>query len=120
MRLKMCRTPALLPVALSGPLYPYIKPFAESLLERGYSAATAKHKIQLLRKLDHWLDRRRIGIEQLGEDTTESFLRYVRCRGRNQHADPSTVRYLLIYLREAGVIPSPVVKQDVKIGYQSQ
>jgi integrase/recombinase XerD len=120
MRLKTCRTPAVLPVAPGGPLYPYIEPFAESLLERGYSAATAKHKIQLLRKLDQWLDRRRIGIEQLGEDTTESFLGYIRGRGRNQHADPSTVRYLLGDLREAGVIPSPVVKHDVSPIYRTQ
>src|SRR5436309_13750287 len=117
MRLKTCRTPAVLPVAPGGPLGPYIKPFAESLLERGYSAATADHKILLLRKLDRWLDRRRICIEQLSEDATESFLRYVRGRGRNQIGDPSTLRYLLGYLREEGVIPSPVARHDVSPVY---
>lgn len=97
----------------AGPLNLYIVGFRESLAEHGYKSVALYQKTRLLVEFDEWLAHHRIGIENLDEKQAQKFLHYRRIQYHDRRSgDPTTLRVFFSYLREASVIPYPVVKPD--------
>jgi len=99
----------LLPV---GPLHPHIAGLAESFTGQGYSSYSTDVKIRLLRNLDRWCMKHRIGIDDLDETQIQKFLHFRRIRGHARNGDPSTLWSLLKYLREENLTPPAVETTD--------
>ena len=88
-----------------GPLGSHIDAFAQHLSERGYAAWTAQEKIRMVAGLSRWLQRRKLGVEDLDEHVVSQFLRYGRRKGLSQHGASPALRDLLGHLRDGGIIP---------------
>lgn len=96
----------------AAPLGSYVDSFAARLTERGYAKFSIKYRIRLVAVLSRWMQRRRIGIGELDEQTTVKFLKYLRRKRRIQRGDMPTLRMLLEYLRELDAIPTPAPGVD--------
>jgi len=96
----------------AGPLGGHIEAFAQELSDRGYAAWTAKYAMRLFAALSTWLEQEGFAVADLDEQATATFLQH-RYRRRRQHReDRAALDLLLGYLREKGVIPPAVERQD--------
>ena len=91
----------------AGPLGAYVEGFGALLDARGYARATEKEQLQFVAEFGRWLDRRRLGIDDVDERRGTEFVRARRRRGRVGRGDGTTLRALLEHLRQLGVIPAP-------------
>lgn len=89
-----------------GPLCSYIAGYAVRLSEEGYATATAREHIRLIAALSDWLDRRRLGADDVSEQTIARFLKYRRRRGQVRRGDAAALRAFLTMMREAGATPA--------------
>lgn len=105
-------TPWALEHLHKGTLGPHIDGFAALLSEQGYTEHTARSKLRLAAYLSCWLHRQRLGLSDLDERQVEKFLEYRRRHGFVHRGNAATLLHLIRYLREAGVIPVPVVQMD--------
>src|ERR1700726_604917 len=67
--------PSIIRRLRQGPLGPYIDEYASRLAQQGISRITARRTLSLIANLSRWLGRKRLGVDQLDE---ESLARY-RC-----------------------------------------
>ena len=82
-----------------GPLGSHIDSFAQLLMEQGYKASTAKHKIRIVADVRRWLDQQGLRVNDLDESTLNEFLLYKRRRGSIFSIEPPTLQALLKHLR---------------------
>ena len=83
-----------------GPLGPYIDEYASRLVEQGVSRITARRTLSLIANLSRWLGHKRLGVDQLDE---ESLTRYRCSRARTRplgFGDPVALRRFLGWMRE--------------------
>jgi site-specific recombinase XerD len=88
-----------------GPLGPYIGPYAAELLSEGYARFSSCVKIRLVGAFSQWLSRKNVAVNKVIDQHTTDFMRYYnRRRHRHGLGDPTTLKRLLKFLREQGVI----------------
>lgn len=78
------------------------------LAARGYSPSAVMHRRWLFDHLNRWLVLEGLGADELTAERTERFLRARRVAGYVTWVSPRSVALPLEYLREVGVVPSPV------------
>lgn len=98
----------------TGPLSPHLKAFVSSLIERRYSVISLRTKTWHAVAFDDWLARQHIDLSELADSHIELF--HCRsyqprrdCRSEPRCHEVAELRFLLRYLREHGLCPSPVV-----------
>jgi site-specific recombinase XerD len=91
-----------------GPLGTHLNGFAEALFEQGYAATTTKQKLLLISEMSHWLQRRRLTVEDVSDSKVETFGRYRKRKACLRRGDILTLRQFLNFLRQAGLIPTLV------------
>lgn len=91
-----------------GPLGPYLDDFAALLSVEGYARSTTRWKIELVADLSRWLDRRKLGLEELDDTVAGKFLKHRRRKGKSlSQGDGVTMQMLLGHLRNVGAICAP-------------
>jgi site-specific recombinase XerD len=98
----------------AGLLGDHLDGFAASLLEQGYSRSTVRVKIQFVGKFNQWLGTRRVTLKKLDEQVISAFMRDPPTTRRPRDGDMTTLRDLLQYLRDAGVIQPAAVGDDTR------
>jgi len=97
----------------TGPLGPYIDPFAQHLAQQGYARASIYDKLRLVAKLSGWMACLPLDLAELDEQQVAAFLQDLHQRRRRaRRGDVSTLRTLLEQLRNLGVIPTPLTVSD--------
>jgi site-specific recombinase XerD len=95
-----------------GPLGPYMDSFAALLFEQGFARETGQHQLRLIGALSLWLERLVLGVEDLDEQRIGEFLKQL-AQQRVWIRHTQAVLFLLLgHLREAGILPMPVVEVD--------
>lgn len=95
----------------TGPLGGYIDRFAAWLQERQYARQAARHMIRVVADLSLWLQRRRLGVESLNEQTVAKFFHRRRRYDPTRRGDRAAVRALLDLLRDRNPTPRPPRKE---------
>lgn len=90
-----------------GPLGVYIDEYAARLAGEGYRRSTAWRSLRLVGDFSRWLERRHLGVGDVGERVAASFLEERAGNRRPQTSDRPTLNKLLTVLRETGVIAPP-------------
>lgn len=93
-------------VRVTGPLEPFAEGFRAELVERGYTAWSAKHQLHLVAHLSRWLTSEGLEVGQLVPERTEQFLAARRAAGYTSHLTPRGLSPLLSYLRGLGMVPN--------------
>jgi site-specific recombinase XerD len=96
----------------AGPLGSYVDAFTARLSEQGYAKFSIRYRLRLVGALSRWMHGRGFGVRDLDEQTTGKFLQYLRRKRRIQRGDVPTLRWLLEYLRQSDVIPTPTPEVD--------
>ena len=92
---------------MRAPLGPYMGSFADEMRARGHTHAVVRVQLCFVARLNRWLERHRLRVDELDETRLEEFLRSkYRKRGLGI---PKTVSSFLEHLRRSGVVavPSP-------------
>jgi integrase/recombinase XerD len=91
-----------------GPLVPYLRPFAQSLIEQGYFGNYLRRHVMLAMYFSQWLKRRDIRACCITSEHSLSYLKYRHRRGQSKPEDSAAVSHLMVFLRSARVIPVDV------------
>jgi site-specific recombinase XerD len=95
-----------------GPVARHLPAFTSFLSAQGYSDATLKTNIQVLRNFSKWCAAREVNICDLSEESLEFFLDDRLRAGYVRRADLSPLRVFLGYLRRSGVISEVLAATD--------
>ena|SRR5215472_2101859 len=90
-------------------LVPYLRTFATSLLEYGYTDGTIHSKLWLLGDLERWLRRTKLAVTHLDERFLEAFLKHKR---RVRRGEAKTLQPFLDHLRKLAIVPGRKVVRD--------
>ena len=90
-------------------LVPYLRTFAASLLEYGYTDGTIHSKLWLLGDLERWLRRTKLAVTHLDERFLEAFLKHKR---RLRRGEAKTLQQFLDHLRKLAIVPGRKVLRD--------
>src|SRR5215467_2285025 len=90
-------------------LVPYLRTFATSLLEYGYTDGTIHSKLWLLGDLERWLRRTKLAVTRLDERFLEAFLKHKR---RVRRGEAKTLQPFLDHLRKLAIVPGRKVVRD--------
>ena len=107
-----------------GPAGALFDGFAHALSEMGYATITARRYLRASEHFLHWIDRNRLPVQQVNEESLAQFGRHLgRCRCPHQgHADRESLIQgtcaFLKYLRDTGIsttspLTAPVVPDPV-------
>lgn len=95
--------PRTLEALHNSSLCAHVECYVTRLLDEGYSTKTIISHVQLFRRFQRWLKRRRRSLRELDERVVDEFL---KDRKRDSHdGAPQALRRLLGILRAAGVTP---------------
>jgi site-specific recombinase XerD len=98
---------------LDGALAPWSEGIAEELDRLGYAPATAVEHLRLVNKLSGFLQRRGLEVHDVDATVLTAFFNDLRRRRRRSHSPtPKTLRWLLEYLRQLGVVTSAVRRPE--------
>lgn len=90
---------------MRAPLGPYMGSFADEMRARGHTHAVVRVQLCFVARLNRWLERHRLRVDELDETRLEEFLRSkYRKRGLGI---PKTVSSFLEHLRRSGVVAVP-------------
>lgn len=92
-----------------GPLESYVGGFAEELLRRGYTRASAEQHVCFIAHLDRWMQAEGVGVGGLSGAVIERYLVQRRAAGYVEYRSMRALRPLLDYLAPLGVLPVPAV-----------
>jgi len=79
------------------------------MLERGYARRTVINRLELLGLLSRWLEREGVAPSDLTPEQVERFLERRRAAGYSRCVSAESTSLPLGYLRELGVVPTPVL-----------
>lgn len=96
-------------VTVSGPLEPFAAGFVNALRHQGYRAPSIVIQLQLVADLSAWLVGQRLDPRQLEASAIARFLVARRQAGATRYVSEKAMRPILTFLRDRGVLPSPVV-----------
>ena len=89
-----------------GPFAKFLRAFASSLSQQGYTAHYLHRHVMLAARFSQWLKRRRVVARCVNSEHPSQ---YLRCRHRRRRAaagDVPSLRKLMTFLRERRVIPA--------------
>jgi site-specific recombinase XerD len=89
---------------LEGPLAPHIASFATWMSEQGYSCHSLHRQVLLASDFSRWLERKGVTVPDVSSTHPEQYLRDRAHRVRIGKGDAPALRYLMAFLRRAGVI----------------
>lgn len=90
----------------SGPLAPYASGYGSWLAGRGFARWTVAHRLWQLDLLSRWLERDRLGPDELTAERVEAFVATRRKAGYSTWLSVRSTALPLEYLRELGVVPA--------------
>lgn len=90
---------------VEGPLAPHAERFRSELARLGYRQGSAEHQVRTMAQVSRWLDRVGLDVSELGAAGVEQFLAARRAAGQRRGLTERTLRPLLGYLRNAGLVP---------------
>ena len=93
---------------VSGPLAPFAAGFETWLRSRSYSPSAMADRLCQFDQLSRWLDSEGLGVGELTEEQAERFLAARRAVGRVTWVASQSLGLPLGYLRELGVVPTPM------------
>src|SRR5262245_17263671 len=93
------------PLVPDGPLAERVHPFRMEMIRLGYTARTGQDNAYVLACLSRWLGCAGLEPQQLGAAELEEFVRYRRAVGYRRWLSVRSLREMLAFLRQAGVIP---------------
>jgi integrase/recombinase XerD len=93
---------------VSGPLAPFAAGFETWLRSRSYSPSAMADRLCQFDQLSRWLDREGLDVGELTEEQAERFLAARRGVGRVTWVASQSLGLPLGYLRELGVVPTPM------------
>jgi integrase/recombinase XerD len=94
------------PLVPDGPLAERVHPFRMEMIRLGYTARTAQGNAYVLACLSRWLGCTGLSPQQLGSAELEEFVQYRRAVGYRRWLSVRSLREMLVYLRQVGVIPA--------------
>ena len=83
-----------------GPLGLYIDDYAAQLVEQGFSRVTALRTLRLVADLSRWLERRKLGVDQLDEAALRQYQSFRARTWPLGFGDPMALHRLLVWTRE--------------------
>jgi len=106
--------------AVAGPLAPYAEPFAQRLGEQGYAPWTLQDKLHVVASLSAWLAEHRLSVGAVDQQCICAFLHdFHQLERRRAHGDQTTLRALLEFLCDAGVL-SPTTSTAAETGAHAE
>ena len=93
----------------AGVLTAQVEGYRAWLAERGYTTQTARNMLKDLGQVGLWLSRHGLDAADLDEKRVDQHLSDLQQAGRRRVAGPRGMVPLLMFLREAGVVPAPQV-----------
>src|SRR4051794_4686006 len=92
-------------VEVSEPLRRYADGFRAELARQGYKPLSADQQLRLMAHLGRWLTDEDLELEQLTDRVVARFLRARRADGYVTFVSMGSLRVVLGYLRDRGVLP---------------
>ena len=83
-----------------GPLGLYVDDYAAQLVEQGFSRVTALRSLRLVADLSRWLERRKLGVDQLDEAALRQYQSFRARTWPLGFGDPMALHRLLVWTRE--------------------
>lgn len=96
-------------VRVTGPLERYASGFRVELDRRGYAAASAAQRMQLMACVSRWMAAERVAVSGLTCERVEEFVAWRRAAGYVHFRSSRSLASLLEYLRALGAAPERVV-----------
>lgn len=93
------------PTRVTGPLALSVHPFRLELVQRGFTPRSAQDHAYVLADLSRWLEREGLDPGQLTAGRVEEFLQDRRDAGHRRWLSQRSLRLMLGFLRDAGVVP---------------
>ena len=93
-------------VRVSGPLARFADGFCVDLIERGYSLWRSQEQLYLLAHVSRWMEAEGLDLVGLTPATLERYLVWRRRQGYRKSLSPLSLRRLLGYLDDLGVLPA--------------
>ena len=97
----------------AGPLGAHMQAYAGLLHQRGYTCEAGWGKLRQLRELSRWLERKKISVELLNEQTVGCYLATMAKTGAKPNGERATFNLMLQHLRQTRIIP--VARSTVKL-----
>ena len=101
---------ALCPLVPDGPLAEWVRPFQQEMVRLGFTARTAQDKAYVMVCLSRWMRQNGLAPAQLGAAELEEFVGWRRDRGYKRWRSVRSLREMLAFLRQAGLIPAEQVR----------
>jgi integrase/recombinase XerD len=92
-------------VPATGPLAVHVEGFCAALVQLGYAPRTARDHGCVLAHLSRWLESEGLAPSEFTPLVVDRFVDVRRCDGYRRWLSARSLRPLLDYLREAGVVP---------------
>jgi integrase/recombinase XerD len=96
-------------VRVIGPLAPHVMGFRRELGRRGYTPNAASDQLRLMAHVSRWLEGCGLLLDELTQARVEEFLAHRRAEGYRLWLSAKAMVPMLDYLRELGVVPTPVI-----------
>ncbi len=96
----------VLSLPLEGPLAAYIGPFAKWASEQGYAFCSLRRQVLLAACFSRWLGQKGVRLHAVSSEHAVQYLRYRARRIQIHKGDTAALRYLIQFLRGAGVTPA--------------
>jgi len=91
---------------LEGPLAAHIGSFARWVNEQGYAFCSLRRQVLLAACFSHWLGEKDVRVHSVWSEQAVQYLRYRARRVQIHKGDTAALRYLIQFLRGAGVTPA--------------
>jgi site-specific recombinase XerD len=110
-------SPKTVDVLTRGPLSPHLTEYAQYLHDAGYAIQSGQLQLRMLSDFSTWLDKKRLGADEVNWSTVE---RYILCRrkaGRLRNEDAAALARMLRMLRagQAEAPASPATAQQIAL-----
>lgn len=92
-----------------GSMEPFVEGFGLRLVELGYTPGSTRGLLKGVGQLGRWMALESVGVEQLGSVAIDAFVCARRADGFRRVPSRSSLRLLLDYLRDAGVVSAEVL-----------
>jgi site-specific recombinase XerD len=95
--------PTVIDRMLVGPLGRYVGTFIQFMKDQGYARSVMRMHVRVVARLSRWLDRRKLGADQLRDS---HLVEFARGRHGSRTDVVGTLRPFLVHLRQRGVVPA--------------
>lgn len=91
---------------LEGPLADHIAPFAQWVIEQGYALYSLYRRVLLAACFSRWLGQKGVRLRSVSSEHPARYLQYRARRVQPARGDPTSLKQLLDFLRQQGVMPA--------------